>query len=63
MCYQNPLGEYFNVELKSIVMQHENLAAAGKAGLTLTRYSVNELLETFGLAEEQCCHSVVTEKF
>jgi len=27
MCYRNPLGKYFNIELKSIVAQHENLAA------------------------------------
>jgi len=29
ICYQNPLGKYFNIELKSILAQHENLAAKG----------------------------------
>ena len=26
---RNPLGKYFNIELKSLVVQHENLAAKG----------------------------------
>jgi len=26
MYHHNPLGKYFNIELKSIVAQHENLA-------------------------------------
>jgi len=29
----NPLGKYFNIELKSIVAQHENLAAKGIFGV------------------------------
>ena len=33
MCYHNPLGKYFNIELKSIVAQHENLATKGIFGV------------------------------
>ena len=33
MCYRNPLGKYFNIELKSIVAQHENLATKGIFGV------------------------------
>jgi len=33
MCYHNPLGKYFNIELTSIVEQHENLAAKGIFGV------------------------------
>jgi len=31
--YYNPLGKYINIELKSIVAQHENLAANGIFGV------------------------------
>ena len=33
ICYDNLLGKYFNIELKSIVAQHENLAAKGIFGV------------------------------
>ena len=29
ICYDTPLRKYFNIELKSIVAQHENMAAKG----------------------------------
>ena len=33
MCHHNPLGKYINIELNSIVAQHENLAANGVFGV------------------------------
>jgi len=33
MYHNNPLGKYFNIELKSIVWQHDNLAAKGIFGV------------------------------
>ena len=33
MCDHNPLGKYFNIELKSTVAQNENLAAKGVFGV------------------------------
>jgi len=33
MYHHNPFGKYFNIELKSIVAQHENLAAKGVFGV------------------------------
>ena len=33
ICYDTPLGKYFNIELKSIVAQHENLARKGIFGV------------------------------
>jgi len=33
MCDHNPLGKYFNIELKSTVTQNENLAAKGVFGV------------------------------
>ena len=33
MCDHNPLGKYFNIELKSIVPQQENLATKGIFGV------------------------------
>jgi len=57
MCYHNPHGKYFDIELKSIVAQHENLAANGILGV---RVSLIFLLISF---EQKLPHNFFTDPY